>query len=198
MFVSITEAQKLASHYFQLQGQIKQLSGEIDLNYLIENSAGEKFCFKIAHALTNVPELEFQNAMMEHLQAAGLGLEIPVPLKSVGGERIVHHHFPGGALRYLRALTWVEGRCFAEAKPHAPILLEKVGALCGKLSAALVNFDHPAAHRWIKWDPSRATWTKDRIGAIQNQAKKALAEWALDLFEQKALPHLPQLRQSLC
>ena len=72
MFVSITEVQELASHYFQLQGQIKQLSGEIDLNYLIESSTGEKFYFKIAHAQSIVPELEFQNAMMEHLQAAGL------------------------------------------------------------------------------------------------------------------------------
>ena len=198
MFVSITEAQELASLYFHLQGQIKQLSGEIDLNYLIECNAGEKFCFKIAHADSNVPELEFQNAMMEHLQGAGLGLEIPVPLKSVGGETIVHHHFPGGELRYLRALTWVEGRCFAEANPHTPALLEKVGALCGKLSAALADFEHPAAHRWIKWDPSQASWTKDHLGAIQDPNKKALAEWALDLFEQKALPDLPQLRQSVC
>ena len=119
MFISINEAQELAFQYFQLQGQIKQLSGEIDLNFLIESNAGEKICFKIAHAQSNVPELEFQNAMMQHLQAAGLGLEIPVPLKSLQGETIVHHHFPGGELRYLRALTWVEGRCFAEANPHA-------------------------------------------------------------------------------
>ncbi len=101
MFVSITEVQELAFHYFQLQGQIKQLSGEIDLNYLIESADGKRYCFKVAHAQSNVPELEFQNAMMEHLQAAGLGLEIPVPLRSVQGPTIVHHHFPGGELRYL-------------------------------------------------------------------------------------------------
>ncbi len=95
-------------------------------------------------------------------------------------------------------MTWVEGRCFAEANPHTPALLEKVGALCGKLSAALADFEHPSAHRWIKWDPSQASWTKDQLGAILDPDKKALAEWALDVFEQKALPHLPQLRQSVC
>lgn len=198
MSITLTQAQTLATQYFQLQGPIKALSGEVDLNFLIENqSDGQKYCFKIAHAETQVSELEFQNAMMEHLQAAGLGLQIPVPLSSVRGKKIIQHQFPNGEVRYLRALSWVEGRCLAEANPHTPALLEKVGALCGKLSAALANFDHPAAHRWIKWDPGQASWTKAHLNAITDPHKRELAAWALDLFESAALPHLPQLRHSV-
>lgn len=198
MSISIAEAQALAWQYFQLKGPIKALSGEIDLNFLIENETdGHKYCFKIAHAETQVPELEFQNAMMEHLQAAGLGLQIPVPLSSANGEKIVQHPLASGEVRYLRTLSWVEERCFADANPHPPALLEKVGALCGKLSAALANFDHPAAHRWIKWDPGQAIWTKDHLHAIQDSSKRELATWALDLFEKTALPYLQQLRKSV-
>lgn len=194
---STTEVQQLAEVYFQLKGSIRPLSGEVDLNFLLETEKGERFCFKIAHPQTAVADLEFQNAMMEHLQAAGLGLEIPVPLEGKGGEKIITHQFPNGEVRYLRALTWVDGRCFAEANPHTPALLEKVGALCGKLSAALADFDHPAAHRWIKWDPSQAIWTQDQLRAIQDRDKRNLAAWALELFQQKAVPLFPGLRQSV-
>lgn len=198
MPITLTDAQMLAAKYFQLQGPVKALSGEVDLNFLIENQRdGQKYCFKIAHAQTQVSELEFQNAMMEHLQAAGLGLQIPVPLSCTRGEKIIQHQFSTGEVRYLRALSWVEGRCLAEANPHTPAVLGKVGALCGKLSAALVNFDHPAAHRWIKWDPGQAAWTKAHLSAITDPSKAELAAWALDLFESAALPHLPQLRHSV-
>ena len=197
MSFSTSEVQQLAAQYFQIQGTVRPLSGEVDLNYLIETDQGQRYCFKIAHSQTSVAELDFQNAMMEHLQAAKLGLEIPLPVVGLGNQKIITHRFPNGELRYLRALTWVEGRVFAEASPHTPELLERVGALCGKLSAALSDFDHPSAHRWIKWDPSEALWTKEHLHAIDNPAKNKLATWALELFQKNALPRLPQLRQSV-
>lgn len=197
MFFTTKEVQELALNYFGLIGTIQKLNGEIDLNYLIESKNGQKYCFKIANAQTELPDLEFQNAMMDHLKAAGLGLEIPTPLPNLAGEKIAQHQLEDGTFPYLRTLTWVEGRCLAEANPHTPDLLEKVGALCGKLSAALANFDHPAAHRWIKWDPSEALWTKDQLQIISDSEKRALAQWALHQFETLALPLLPNLRKSV-
>lgn len=78
---STTEVQQLAEVYFQLKGSIRPLSGEVDLNFLLETEKGERFCFKIAHPQTAVADLEFQNAMMEHLQAAGLGWKSRFPWK---------------------------------------------------------------------------------------------------------------------
>ena len=89
MSLSTTEVQQLVAQYFHIQGTARPLSGEVDLNYLIETDQGQRYCFKIAHSQTSVAELDFQNAMMEHLQAAKLALEIPVPVFGVGNEKII-------------------------------------------------------------------------------------------------------------
>ncbi|MCF8246888.1 MAG: aminotransferase class III-fold pyridoxal phosphate-dependent enzyme [Saprospiraceae bacterium] len=188
----------LAAEHFNLSISAEQLPGEIDLNFLAKTPTGEKYNLKIAHPDTNREYLEFQNALMARLNSAGLGLKIPQVVPSVSGETITSITAPDGSLRLMRLLTWVEGRCFAEVNPHSPDLLEKVGELCGKLSRALEGFDHPAAHRFLKWDASQAGWTGEFSPQIEGDEKQALAQYFYQLFEKNAVPLLPQLRQSVC
>lgn len=188
----------LAAEHFQLEVSVKELPGEIDLNFLVQTPAGAKFTLKIAHPDTLREYLEFQNALMQRLGSANLGLEIPEFVKSVAGEDITLVTAPDGSQRLMRLLSWVEGRCFAEVNPHTPDLLEKLGEMCGKLSRALEGFDHPAAHRFLKWDSSQASWTGEHLPKIMGEQKQALAQYFLQLFEEKALPLMPQLRQSVC
>ncbi len=188
----------LAALHFNLEVLVKALPGEIDLNFLVETPAGAKFNLKIANPGERREILEFQNAMMQRLWTAGLGLEIPQVVRSVAGEEITAITAPDGSQRLLRLLTWVEGRCFADVNPHTPDLLEKVGEMCGKLSRALEGFDHPAAHRFIKWDASQAGWTGEHLTKIEGEDKQALAQYFYQLFEKTAVPLLPQLRQSVC
>jgi 4-aminobutyrate aminotransferase-like enzyme/Ser/Thr protein kinase RdoA (MazF antagonist) len=188
----------LAAEHFGLAVLVTPLAGEIDRNFLVETQEGSKFTFKVAHPDTQRSYLEFQNALMQRLQAARLGLEIPTVVSSVAGEEITLITAPDGNRLMARLLTWVEGRCFADVNPHTPVLLEKVGELCGKLSRALLGFDHPAAHRFMKWDPSQAAWTGEHLTKIAEGEKQALARYFLDLFEKIAVPLLPQLRQSVC
>ena len=114
----------LAAEHFKLAVSVKPLPGEIDLNFLVETTAGEKFNLKIANPGEQREILEFQNAMMQRLRQAGLGLEIPQVVRSVAGEEITAITAPDGSHRLMRLLTWVEGRCFADVNPHTPNLLE--------------------------------------------------------------------------
>ncbi len=198
MSFSLTEAAELALHHYQLQATAKHLPGEIDLNFLLQTPDGQKFTLKIAHPDTLFGYLEFQNALMQRLSAAGLGLEIPKVVKTTIGEEITPIAAPDGSQRFMRLLTWVEGRCFAEANPHTEQLMEAVGEMCGKLSRALHGFDHPAAHRFIKWDCSQAAWTGEHLDKIGDPDKRSLAQHFLYFFEKNALPLLPSLRQSVC
>lgn len=199
MIFSKSNVAALAAEHFQLEVSVKELPGEIDLNFLVQTPTGERFTLKIAHPDTLRDYLEFQNALMQRLGSANLGLEIPKVVKSVAGEDITLVAAPGGGtLRMMRLLTWVEGRCFAEVNPHTPDLLEKLGEMCGKLSRALEGFDHPAAHRFLKWDSSQASWTGEYLPQIVGEEKQALAQNFLQLFEETAVPMLPNLRQSVC
>ena len=146
----------------------------------------------IVHSQQSLKErrenLEFQNAVIQHLAAAGLRLEVPRVVPATTGEYITTITAPDGAQRFLRLLSWIEGRCFADVSPHTPELIEQVGEMCGKLCAALAGFDHPAAHRFLKWDPSQTAWTRDHLAKIAGTEKQALAAWFLQLFETQALP----------
>ncbi len=188
----------LALNQFNLSANATPLAGEIDLNFLLETPAGEKFNLKIAHPDTRREYLEFQNALMQRLGDAGLGLEIPYPVCSVEGAEITVITAPDGSQRFMRLLTWVEGRCFADVNPHTLDLLEKVGEMCGKLSRALEGFDHPAAHRFIKWDASQAVWTAEHLHQIEGADKQVLAQYFYNQFEKCAADLLPQLRHSVC
>ncbi len=198
MIFNLKNIADLAAKHFNLQVSVKPLPGEIDLNFLVQTPDGEKFTLKIAHPDTQRGYLEFQNALMQRLGSAGLGLEVPKVIQSVAGEEITLVAAPIGSQRLMRLLTWVEGRCFAEVNPHTPDLLEKIGEMCGKLSRSLEGFDHPAAHRFIKWDSSQATWTGEQLDKIADLEKRSLAQYFLDFFEKTAVPLLPQLRQSVC
>lgn len=194
---TLEQIRALALEHYRLDVTVKSLPGEIDFNYWVQTPDGATFNLKIANPNEEIRQLEFQNALMTHLSNAGLGLEVPRVQSSAQGLDIVPIVAPDGSARLMRLLTWVEGRCFADANPHTPQLIEQVGELCGKLCQALQDFDHPGAHRFIKWDIAQATWTKSHLDAIAEPDKKVLAEWFLAFFEQNAAPILPLLRQSV-
>lgn len=197
MIFTSEQIASLAREHYGLEVTVKPLPGEIDLNFLVKTSSGAAYTLKIANPAERLENLEFQQAMMEYLVAAGLDIQVPEVISTLAGNKITEIIAPDGSARLLRLLTWIEGRCLAEVNPHSPELLERVGEMCGKLSKALVGFEHPAAHRFLKWDISRAAWTKEHLHHIQMADKKALADYFLALFEQEALTLLPSLPQSV-
>lgn len=198
MLFSIDQIRSLALEHFQLEVTVKPLPGEIDLNFKIETSFGEKFTLKIANPEERCDQLEMQNALMHHLQSRSGDLEIPRVVPSLRGEDITVIEAPDGSKRFLRLLTWINGRCLAHVQPHSPVLLERVGGMCGQLAMALADFEHPAAHRFIKWDASQATWTHEQLQNIADPEKRETASYFLQLFKNQALPLFPSLRTSVC
>lgn len=197
MIFTSEQAVSLALQHYGLEVTAKPLPGEIDLNFLVKTPTGKAFTLKIANPAEKPENLAFQNALMQHLAAAGLGLEVPEVILSLQKEPVTQITAPDGSTRFLRLLSWIEGRCFADVNPHTPDLLERVGEMCGKLSRALVDFDAPAAHRFIKWDVSGASWTREHLSQIKETEKRNLADYFLQLFEKEAVPLLPKLRQSI-
>jgi len=197
MGYTIEEIKSLISTHFGLKGSVSQLPGEIDLNYLLTLPQGEKRTFKIANAKEKIENLEFQNALMSHLASANLGLEIPEIVSSLEGKAITIIQGKEGESRFIRMLTWVEGRPLAHVNPHSPDLLEKVGELCGKLGKSLAHFDHPASKRFIKWDLAQVNWIKPHIEKIGNKDRRETLLYFYNLHERLVKPELQHLRQSV-
>ena len=206
MLFTPEQIRALAREHYDLNVSASPLPGEIDLNFYLE-TAGKRpgdrrataaaFTLKIANPGERPENLRFQHALMQRVAAADTGLEIPRVMPSVSGEEIVAIAAPDGSKRLMRLLTWIEGRCLADVNPHTPALLENLGEMCGKLSSALAGFDHPAARRFLKWNPSEAAWTREHLDKIAGKEKKEIARYFFQLFEKQAVPLFPELRKSV-
>src|SRR6185312_13786142 len=98
-----------------------------------------------------------------------------------GGEATVLADTPDGPQR-VRMLTWLPGTPLADASPRTAALLWSVGALLGRLDAALAGFAHPAARdRELLWDPERSVGIARRgISRLTDRARAALVESFLE------------------
>lgn len=186
----------LAASLYGLDVAVAPLPGEIDLNFRVESAAGQVFTLKMAHEGESEGHLDLQNCLIERLAGAGTDLTSPGVVPDMSGRLISLITLPDGSSRFVRLLRWINGQCLADVKPHSDTLLERVGELCGKLCRAFDGFDHPAAHRFIKWDPSQVRWTKECVGLFSNE-EHTLATYFLDLFEKQAFPLLPVLRKGV-
>jgi 4-aminobutyrate aminotransferase-like enzyme/Ser/Thr protein kinase RdoA (MazF antagonist) len=197
MLFNTNEIQQIVFQYYNLVVSVKNLPGEIDLNFQLKTAQKEVFNLKIANPQEEYAQLDFQNKLMERLDSKGFGLEIPKVITSQTREKIITITAPDGSTRLMRLLTWVHGRCLAEVNPHTPALMAQVGAMCGKLSKGLLKFEHPAAHRFLKWNPSEAVWTKDFFHKIKDNRKRLLVDYFFQLFEKEGVTRFPKLRKSI-
>lgn len=192
--ITESDAQQLTAKYYGIEGSIKQLNGEIDLNFCIQSADDKKYILKIANPKESLQQLALQNAMMTHLKTSGGGLDIQQVISSLQGEEIVSLRWETET-RLMRLLTWIEGSVFAEVNPHAPTLLYKLGEMCGRVSKGLAGFDHAGAHRFMKWDPSQATWVNDHLRIFVGE-KKEMVLYGYNLFS-TIQPALQALRKSV-
>jgi 4-aminobutyrate aminotransferase-like enzyme/Ser/Thr protein kinase RdoA (MazF antagonist) len=186
----------LVQAHYGLEVSASPLPGEIDLNFFLRTPSGNQYILKLAHASERPENLELQNAIIRHLRGNSLGLETSLLVPALNGSEILDIEVPGAGRKFVRLLTWIEGRVFATVNPHTPRLLERLGEMCGKISQLLRDFDHPAAHRFIKWDPAQTAWTKNALSAFSGN-RRVLVEYFYSLFETQALPRFPQLRMGV-
>ena len=90
--------------------------------------------------------VEMQIAALEHLGQS----------RVAGGIREYHG-------RIVWMLHWLPGKLLADTKYHRKRLLRNYGSLLSSIDRKLANFDHPSAHRKLKWDLKRASWIREHI-----------------------------------
>ncbi len=187
---TLQEATRLASEHYGLAVTARPLPSERDQNFLLTTESGEQFVLKFANTAEALEHLDLQNRLLDHLTARASGLAFPRVVLTRAGAAIPTAHAPDGAAHLMRLLTFIPGQVWARVRPHTPALWHSLGATLGQIDSALLDFDHPSAHRALKWDVARAAWVRDQLHYIADPARRALVEKALALFDAEALPHL--------
>jgi Ser/Thr protein kinase RdoA (MazF antagonist) len=196
--MDLTTIQQYAKELFDIKTEAKKLVGYDDLNYYLKAEDGAEYVLKIAHFRENREYLEMQYETLLHLEKKNISLQLPRVILNNNGESIMIIKDNKGDERLLRLLTWIPGKLMVDAKPHSEFLLKNLGQICGTLSESLNDFNHPAAHRYSKWDISQTTWLKEFFHFIEDEKHREIADYFFKLFEKEALPKLSKLRKSVC
>jgi len=146
-----TECADIARRLFALEGPLKLLYGERDLNHLITTDSG-KFVFKIANADEARGMLDCQHRVFERLKQNQVFPLIACARKSVNGREIETVQDAQGREHFCRVLPFLEGRMWSEFEISSPELLQDLGASLATLDHALQGFSHPGIERPLLWN----------------------------------------------
>lgn len=160
----IEAAVKIAAEFFGIQATARPLPSERDQNFLLTNSADEKFVLKIANALETLAFLEAQNAVLNHVGKRVDFCQSLVP--SINGDEIVT--VKG---YFVRVVRYLPGVPLGEIHSQPSELLRDLGRKLGQLAQALKDFDHPAVHRDFHWDLSNGNQIIDKYAPLIENAR---------------------------
>ena len=191
--ITAQQAESLALQYYGLNGSAKKLPGYVDFNFHIKTDNDKAYTLKVSRPNTDQQTIAYQAALMQYLAKSKTPLDLPEIIIAKNGETSIHL----GNGRFLRLLKWVPGRTLKCINPRSPNLLESWGKTAGILSRHLQGFDHPAAHRFDAWNPSETLFAKKYRNYIKEKEQLAIADYFWNLFEQSALPYLPESRKSV-
>ncbi len=195
--VSEGEAVRLARELYGLEVSAQTLPGEYDDNFHLSGADGRAFVLKVMHPARERPFIDLQCKALLHLAERAPQLTLPRVVPNRSGEFLTQIVAADGSARLAWLLTFVKGTALAEARPHTPDLLRDLGRFLGEMDSTLETFSHPAAHRELKWDSTRAGWIKEYVPHIADAKRRVLVEKSLALYEKDVVPVFPQLRRSV-
>lgn len=189
----VSSALHILQSKYGFTGHISTLPGELDFNFLVSLSDNRKFVLKICNIEGTEDHIDFQIKMLLHLKNSQTSLILPQPVPNLSGDYYFWYDCPKPRLVWM--LEWVEGRLWQSVHPKTKALRNSLGQQLGLLSIGLSHFDHPYAHRFIKWDPAKTEWVSQHIPAFKDSKQSELANYFLKLF-QTVIPsleaHLPK------
>jgi 4-aminobutyrate aminotransferase-like enzyme/Ser/Thr protein kinase RdoA (MazF antagonist) len=192
------EAARLGERLFGVSSTASELPSERDQNFRLKTDTGEDFVLKIASASESFEILDLQNRAMSHLAAHAPSFFCPRVCSSRTGETIVRTEGPDGRTHFVRMLTFLPGRFFAQVRPHSPGLLRSLGRLFGQMDRALADFSHPSAARKLQWDLRDAGQViRSGLEFIQDRKGRVLLEHFQSRFDTEVVPVLPSMRTSV-
>ena len=168
---SISQAEEILKTNYGILGKATALPGELDQNFKIVSGQGIVYILKISRGGTEINELEFQNDLLDYLEKTHNQIPAPRIIRAVNGKAILHSKDADDTRRFVRLITWIDGRLWSHVNPVTDGLKLDLGRNGGKLTTALSTFDHPFAHRTLAWDTGQALWIKEQLSLFKGDQR---------------------------
>ncbi|MEP6843355.1 MAG: aminotransferase [Pseudolysinimonas sp.] len=147
-FLSELDARTIASDHFNVSGRFKELGSHQDRNFLIDD--GEtRWLLKFSNPAFSLEELEAQEHGAERVNSAGI--DVPRSAPSVDGTKVRTVEI-NGVLLHARLLSFVDGIPLTGRGVFSVSEARSLGAVAGRVAAALEQFRHPGTERMTQWN----------------------------------------------
>jgi 4-aminobutyrate aminotransferase-like enzyme/Ser/Thr protein kinase RdoA (MazF antagonist) len=157
----VAEAAELAAR-LGVPGDLESLGSQQDQNLLIRRDGDPVAVLKIANAAFHEQETAAQDAAAAVVQAAEPDLRIGTVLEVDGHPASGRFATSRGDLS-VRALRFLPGGTLVDRGYLAPAVVARMGAVAGRVSAALEGFAHPGLDRVLQWDLREAARVVDLL-----------------------------------
>ncbi|CAM1373689.1 aminotransferase class III-fold pyridoxal phosphate-dependent enzyme [Tenacibaculum xiamenense] len=178
--IDANKAEQILFEKFKIEGTAKELPGEIDFNFKIKSTNGQ-YILKISRPDENIQYLEYQQALLKHVESTENNL--PKVIEDRNGDSISSVIDDEGNERYVRLLSWVDGRLWSSVNPKSNELRFSLGQHAGRLTKQLQGFEHKEAHREFHWDVAQGSWTLDHT-ALFSDEKLAILKYFQQRFKE--------------
>ena len=192
-----TRAADLVAALYGLQGPLRLLHGERDLNYLVDSPRG-RFVFKIANALESPAMLECQHEVFERLADAAVFPAVATALESKQGRRIETVVDADGQQHACRVLPYIEGKLLGSVETRSPAMLRDLGDRLARLDLALDGYSHPALARPLLWKMDEVETTLERfMPGLANDGQRQLVSHFTDIYRGEVVRRQGELRRGV-
>lgn len=151
------QAEAILRDHFGVEGRATGLGSQQDANFLVHGADGEVVgVLKVTNAAWGEPDVQAQEAALAWLGERCPELRMPVSRVGVNGEAIARVILPDGTTALARLGAYVAGGTLNGDGYLRAELVADLGALAGRVCAALEGLDHPALHHVLQWDLQHA------------------------------------------
>lgn len=185
---TILQIEQILRSQFNLSGRVKSLYGDRDQNFLIKTK-------KTYHILKifNIKErreiIDFQDSAINHIRKNDSGILVPL---TIHNKRINQN----GKTYTFKLLEYLEGE-FLYEKAMSFQDYKNMGSFMGRLSTALIGFDHKAAHRLFAWDCRQTSILRKNLNFLNSKTEQNIILFFLDKYTENVVPFLDRLRMSV-
>ncbi len=194
--VLIERAVALVREHYGLETHAARLTGERDENFKLSAPDGTEYVLKIANSAEQPAVTDLPTAALLHLEKIDPTFPCPRVVRERNGGTRVRFTDEDGHERTARVLTYLAGKLLGTAARS-----QRQRASCGRmgarLTAALRNLEHPAAHRAIVWDVRHAAQVRRLLEQLPHLPCRQAAADLLRRIVPIVESQLPCLRQQL-
>ncbi len=186
----------VAARRYGLRGaSAHRFETERDDTFLVVDGEA-RYVLKVAHPADSAELIDMQCSALSHVASHDPSLPVPRVVADVDGGAFSSTTGADGEPRLVRLLTYLPGGPldYDRVTPHQRAA---IGALLGRLSASLEDFDHPGADRSLAWDLQHLASLRDRLPLIEDPVARADVETELDHYDAVTGPALRQVRHQV-